>query len=410
MPNPNVVGMLQNMAQNGTAPSEGCSLFSVGYEDAFERLRNTYLTERFQRGDSAEKFIIGPYGAGKTHFLRRVIEMARDLGCVTAEVALTKDLDFTQNMVTYREVARELRAPNGTQSGIRALMTDMIEWVKSKAPDPEQADALANAWASGLDQTDFKLEAFGRIAKKGMLAHLARDDAGFTSACRWLGGEVTDKALCKEIGASPVVRSEEGLHGRRALLSLLQLVRYAGYSGTVVGFDEAEQGLSADKKKMQRILSMLQSGINAMNDLADGSALIIFALTPDIAEKMDGFPALQQRVSNPVPGTGFLDGDTYAPKIDLTVGRDDSHELQAIGDRLVDLLYEHAPRPLTVPIEEARTAVREAAEDVLANEVESGNRRTLVKRACSILLGIYDGRPVEGQGGPGDPTQREPEV
>ena len=47
-----VLAMIERMAEYGTAPSDGCALFGVGYEDAFARLKDKYLEARFARGGS----------------------------------------------------------------------------------------------------------------------------------------------------------------------------------------------------------------------------------------------------------------------------------------------------------------------------------------------------------------------
>ena len=94
------------------------------------------------------------------------------------------------------------------------------------------------------------------------------------------------------------------------LLSLFQLVRHAGYVGTVLCLDEAEQGLAVDRKHMDRILSMLKSDVDAIWT-STGSALVMYALTPDIRESMDRLPALQQRFADP-GGVGFFDGNYLA--------------------------------------------------------------------------------------------------
>jgi len=126
-----VFGMIEHMAEYGTAPTDGCGLFGVGHEEAFERLKKTYLEQRFDRGGSAEKFVIGQYGSGKTHFLRQLMELGGEMGCVTAEVALNKDLDFTKSLNVYREVIREIRPPETDQKGIGALLVASVERVRA---------------------------------------------------------------------------------------------------------------------------------------------------------------------------------------------------------------------------------------------------------------------------------------
>ena len=71
--------IFEQIAETGHAPKFGCHLFGVGYDDAIERLRQKYLEERFERGKSAEKFVVGTFGSGKTHFLRHLAEIARDV-------------------------------------------------------------------------------------------------------------------------------------------------------------------------------------------------------------------------------------------------------------------------------------------------------------------------------------------
>src|SRR5690606_26313922 len=101
-----IIRIYERMASSGTAPEDGCRLFGVGYEDAYERLRRTYLRRRFERGDSGEKFVVGPFGSGKTHFMRQLMELAREEGCVTAEVKLDKNIDFANPHSVYQEVMR----------------------------------------------------------------------------------------------------------------------------------------------------------------------------------------------------------------------------------------------------------------------------------------------------------------
>ncbi len=381
-----IINLYEKLAEHGHAPVEGCRLFSVGYEDAFERLKQKYLVERFGRGGSAEKFVIGPFGSGKTHFLRHLIEVARELNCVVAEVALNKDVDFTKSLIVYQEVARELRTPGRNGKGMRALLLGCMDQVRNKAPSKEDAEEFLSAWISGLDLASFQLDNFGLVARRALEAYLEGNEGLFNTVCRWLSGEVTNRSIAKDLGFKTVSGSEQNLYARRALFSLAQFVRSAGYTGTVMCFDEAEQGLGVDKRKMNQILSMLQSGINAVADLQNGSLLIVFALTPDLVATMENLEALRQRVADPGPGQGFFDGNTLAPKIDLTRRRDPIEDLRAIGYRLVEVFYERINRKLTVAKEEALKMAEQLAVSIGQSDPTSSNRRTMVKNTCARLL------------------------
>ncbi len=395
-----VISAIERMAELGTAPDEGCQLFGVGYEEAFERLKQKYIEQRFSRGGSAEKFVIGPYGSGKTHFLRQLMEIGRKADCVTAEVKLTKDVDFTKSLVVYREVVSEIRCPDSDQRGIRSLLTTCVSRIRSKADgDNERAELLVRSWVTGLDKQDFELEPFGRVVRRGLEAHLDRENETFEAACRWLAGDVGDRILSRDLSVSVVGKSEENIHGNRAMLSLFQLVKCAGYRGTVVTFDEAEQGLSQNRKTMDRILSMLQSRINAISDLKKGSVLIVYAFTPDLVEQMERLAALQQRVADPGPGMGFFDGNTLAPRIELTRRDDPEKELREMGRRYVNIAYDHPQWNCEVSRDTMLSTIDQLASEIALEEISSSSRRSMAKRTCATLIraldeGVIDTTPM----------------
>jgi len=386
--------LMEELAEHGTAPSTGCALFGVGYEDAYRRLRDKYLLGRFERGRSAEKFVIGPFGSGKSHFSRQLMEIARDMGCVTAEVQLNKDLDFAQNLVIYREVVRAIRPPYGEHRGIRALLMAALDEVRRRTESASEAvrDQLVNAWVTGLESADFELELFGQVAKRGLEALIRGEVLVFEAACRWLGGEVADRQLARDLCLTSVPREEQRRHGRLALLSLFQFIRHAGFQGTVLAYDEAEQGLSVDRRKEERIHSLLQSDINAVTSLKNGSVLILYAFTPDIVSRMEKFPALAQRIADPSVEHGFFDGNTFAPRIDLTRrgNQDPAEDLRAIGHRLVDLLYEEEQDRLTVSKVQVLERVTQIANEIVEQDITTSNRRTMVKLTATVLSRLYE--------------------
>ena len=405
-----VLGILEQIAETGHAPDEGCSRFGVGYEAAFERLRKTYLRSAFGRGRSAEKFVIGPFGSGKTHFLRQLMEVAREEGCATAEVRLNRDIDFTKTIQVYREVAREIRAPGQSARGIQGLLELAVRKVGgSLHAQSEVNEKLVAVWIAGLDQAEFADKSYARVLMHALEAQLAGETAVFEQGCRWLAGEVSDRTLVRDLPVSVLSQAEQNRFGRLALLSLCQFVHHAQFTGTVIGFDEAEQGFDVGRRQMTKILSMLKSSMDATADLRHGSALIVYALTPDLVERIEEFPALQQRVADPGPDQGFFDGNTRAPKIDLTKRDDPLTELQAMGRAFVELLYEAHGSDLNVSKEATLDRILGVASDVAETDAAASSRRTMAKRCCSILVNLYDNGTLDLAGDskhPGD----EPEV
>jgi hypothetical protein len=405
-----VISMFEVMASNGTAPKEGCRRFGTGYDEAFAKLRERYLQRGFERGRSAEKFVVGPFGSGKTHFIRQLMEIAREEGCVTSEIALSKTVPFTESLIVYREVTRELIVPDHPGRGIRALLEAALAKIAHKAPDPQVATPLVDAWIRGIDSAGFQLSSYARVVQRALQALRRNDDTLFDTACRWLEGDIADRAVAKELGVPVEPRSAHNLHGQRALHSLFQFIRHAGYRGTVVAFDEGEQGLSVPKAQREKILSFLLSSLNAINDLQGGAALIVYALTQDLVEQMETFAALQQRVADPGPSRSFWDGNSLAPKIDLTwrQGQDPEVGLRNIGRRLVELFYQELGDELSEDQVVVQLRVDGIARDVTEKDITSSNRREMVKRTCTLLMHLYeDGTLLE----PGEVVARlvEPE-
>jgi hypothetical protein len=385
--------MYELMAETGHAPTQGCLLIGVGYEDAFARLREKYFRERFRRGDSSEKFIVGPYGSGKTLFLRQLMEIGRSLDCVTSEIALNKDIDVTKSLHVFRAVVNSIQSPTGDSHGLPNLLRACLERVQSKADVGDGGTrALAEAWVAGIENADFKVASFAKVARQAFQAELAADEMAFDTATRWLSGEVSNRELAKQLGTSPIPEKEQTLYGLQAMLALFQLIRHAGFAGTVIGYDEAEQGLSVDKKRWARILSLLQSGINAVSDLRNGSALIVYAVTQDLREKMQDFPALQQRIADPGEGMGFFDGpNTLAPTIDLTQRRAaPEDELRQIGQRLVTVFFDHVPEATRLDKKQLTDRIVALAAKTATTEASVSNRRTMVKTTCALLLTQLD--------------------
>lgn len=385
-----IVDLLETMAANGVAPISGCSLFGVGYEDSFARLKQVFLDGRLaKRGKSAQKFVVGPYGSGKTHFLRQLMEISRDAGFVTSEVSLDNDIDYTNRLTVYREVVRNLLVPDNRDHGIKNLLEVSAQKVRSRFPDPNAAEAAFQGWMRGIDKADINLDVFARVLQKAMRSLEQGDEMAFEAACSWLSGNFDEKNLAREVGEPMVSKNEMNLFTGRAMLSLFQFIRYIGFNGTVACYDEADIGFQVDKKKIQTILGMLRADIGAVNDLERGSVFIVYALTPSVVQQMDQYMALKQRVTSP-PGQGFFDGNDYAALIDLSLTPNRFEELRTIGFRLVDLLYQAEGSSITNDRNEVCQLIEEIARNVCEEDISSSSRREMVKRTSIVLLNVIN--------------------
>ena len=394
-----IAKIFRRMGDKGTAPEEGCELFGVGYDDAFKRLIAEYIDDALPAGESAEKFVIGPYGSGKTHFLRHFMTLASQRGCVTAEVQLNKKIDYTQSLIVFREIASGLRAPSSTKLGMANLLAAAIERVdaqfREQVPDEASRAELVDSWIGALDDRPYEFDRFGKILKKALRAYTQKDEALFDSMCRWIQGEVDNRELIKDLPhdlyLTPVKKSDQELFAGNLLLSICQFIRYAGFNGTIIGLDEAEQGLDVNRRRQELIMSMLQANINAVADLQDGSVFILYAFTPELESRFATFPALQQRIDVPIGEDFFENGNTLAAKIDLTRHDDPVSELRAIGHRLSRLFFEHFGDQASISSTEAERHIAALAEQVVEREYDSSNRRTMVKAVCAYLWRLRTG-------------------
>jgi Holliday junction resolvase RusA-like endonuclease len=394
--NGEIIYMIEDMASEGHAPDDGCTLFGVGNDEYINILKDTYFNHRFKRGGSSEKFIVGHFGSGKTHFVNQLSEVARQMDCVTSTVALNKNVDVTSNYAIYTEIVREIRPPESKNKGLRELfnfsynkiMNNCIEQTTTK----EDADNLLKLSIDSLEKVnDFEFDIFGRVAKQ-LFDSILKNDAGKQDlAIRWIGGEFQNKEISKALNIQTFSKSELNLIASKVNLCLYQLIKKVGFLGTVVVFDEAEQGFEIGKKKQSILYSIMQSDINSIVNLKGGSVLILYAIVPDIREGMMNFPALQQRVQHPFP---FGKDNPRAPLIEIHRSGDSQEDIKAdlvsIGNKLSDLLYTAAGSKIKIDKKEVKKSVELLADRVMNEEISISNRRMMVKGVCSLLLHLYE--------------------
>lgn len=390
-----IIAMIANMASHGTAPIDGCTLFSIGNEEFIRTIKEIYLNKGFTRKSSAEKFIVGQFGSGKTHFVNQVSEEARKLKCVTSTIALTKNIDVTSNYYIYRELARQIRPPGTKKKGMRSLLnacfSSIEELTHQQTDSIENAEGLLRSWIDGLEDQNFELDAFGRVVKQAFDARLKNDSEKFNAATRWLEGEFEDRAIAKMLNLSPYTKKELNIIAKRVNLSLYQFIKMCGFQGTVVVFDEAEQGFNISKKKQSMLFSLLQSDINSIVTLEGGAVLVLYAIQSQTLGGIMNFPALQQRIQHPFK---FSAEHFNSPIIEIDRSQAASkeeiiEELQSIGKKLITLMYSAAGPKITVPMESTNSMMPALAEWCIGQDMTSSNRRAMVKGTCSILTTLY---------------------
>jgi len=235
-------------------------------------------------------------------------------------------------------------------------------------------------------------DAFGRVVKQAFDARLKNDSEKFSAATRWLEGEFDTREITKMLNLSPYTKKELNIIAKRVNLSLYQLIKLCGFQGTVVVFDEAEQGFNISKKKQSMLFSILQSDINSIITLEGGAVLVLYAIHSQTLGEIMNFPALQQRIRHPFK---FSAEHFNSPIIEIDRSETASKEeilgeLRAIGEKLINLMYEATGSEITVPMDSTYSLIQTLAESCIKEDMTSSNRRAMVKGTCSILAQLHE--------------------
>ena len=398
--------ILESIATFGQPPSSGCREYSHGIDDAIQRLRSVYIDGTLRRGNSTEKFVIGPYGSGKTHFLRHLLEIATEAGCATAEIKLDKKVDPSKLLMIYQAVARSITVPGAHGEGMGELLRTLCSRIKEQSPDDKLTPEMLRAWSQSLEGARGSEPRFRSVVESAIEAIVQGDEVLFAKTVRWLTDGMSDTALSKELQVTRIVADDKGQFGEDALITLGQLIRKAGLPGTVVGIDEAEQSYNVGKAKLNLILSLLRTTTDHLANADEASLMVVYAFTPDVHATMRDYPALQQRISDPGQGMGFFGEhrNTRAPVIDLrdsSLGLDE--DLAAIACNIVSLTRRASPEVTEGDLENLSDAARSVARDEAATDASASARRRVAKRVAFLCLHFLEqGQVIQ------PPTAEEP--
>ena len=305
--------LLAHLAELGTPPDDGEAVLQVsaGLQGTLERVARETLPF-IAAGGGDIQFVFGPYGRGKTHFLKALGERARRHGCVISYVDSQRP--FESLVETYRAITASMVPPGAGELVATAGITKVIE-----------------ARLGGLD-AEARSEVIGRLKSDRALA------PGFRNLALAYCTEVVADGAGEELGdrlqallastatyrvnLGPLYRQHPelpqplGKLSRRNaavwLRSALSLPQVLGYSGLIVLFDETEAALGGSRprrtlnKKQQAHLAHIRTFVDHMATGAFRGCAIYYAVTEefiDVAERHLG--ALSQRIER-----------TRAPEVD----------------------------------------------------------------------------------------------
>jgi hypothetical protein len=377
--------ILASMGENGKPPELGISHVNVGNESYLQIIDRVYIEDLIRAADgSSFKLVQGTYGAGKTHFLTCVRDLAWRRGLLGALVTISpRETPFNKPLGIYRAVAQRLELPRGGEADPTRGIDDVLrQAAEDKLVELGRDDA--RGWASAaLERAPLASHAFRAAALAYLHAVIDASEPAQRVLSAWLRGEDVPAAESRALGLYESPSNENGFQMLRALLGAV--VRL-GHEGTVLLLDEAERRLSVESKPTKASTETIDH-LRELVDLCGKSelprTLILYAVTPAFTQHvLPLYPALQQRLGSPVQ---YLSAhNPKAPLIDLeALDLEPTRLLVEVGTRLVRIArraYDWSP-------DEGVLAANLTllAGTVTAEQLEVSHRRLFVKLWVRLL-------------------------
>lgn len=376
--------ILAQMGENGKPPELGVSHVNVGNESYLRVIDTAYLRDLIGTVEgSSFKLVQGTYGAGKTHFLYCVRDLAWRRRLLSAFVTISpKECPFNRPLAVYRAIAQRIERPREAGEEVRGL-DDLIRLGIESLAAADGADAARDWIESRIARATFTRHSFRDAVAGFGRAVLDRDEPGVRRLGAWLRGEDISLTEAKQVGLYEVPSNEIGFG---MLRSLVQLIPRIGWQGSVILIDEAERRLAIGEKPTKALAETVDH-LRELIDLCGRTelprTLVLYAVTPAFTrEVLPLYPALQQRLGAPIQ---FLAAtNPKAPVIDLeALDLEPRKLLIAAGKRLVEVArcaYDWTPVDETVALNLKRLAAI-----VTQEQLEVGHRRFFVKLWIRLL-------------------------
>ena len=334
--------IIETLGSFGTPPTDGIQYFNVGNQSLLDALDEFYLSSYLQDGGAAYKMVVGDYGAGKSHFLYCLRDIAWERNFAVVKVDLSPiETPYNDQKLVYQAVANNIiwhEAAEGV-SDERGLMRFLEGTLVRITGGELSLDTLSNPLYRGLVDTVEMATVDSPAYQTAVLAYfdalIRQQDERLDSLSRWLMGEKTSPADTKILREVSVTGRIFRTNAFRMLRSLCQIIRALSYSGLILLFDEVDRMASVGGKAEKLATDTLREVIDRTREDLPG-AMFIYAVPPQfINDIVPKYPALQQRVR--APGR-FSRVNHFSPIISLEhLDLNEDDLMMAIADKLIPI-------------------------------------------------------------------------
>lgn len=374
---------LAHLAANGTPPAcrDTILRMSVGLEESLKRFEQETLPFIASGGGDLQ-FISGSYG--KTHFLKALLDFARDRDFVTVYVDCQDERrPFESLDETYREIAIEMVPPRDVQPLASAGITNVIG-AQFTGKTTDERNELAQRVKAGRGLVaDYRnlVWAYCRSACSDGDEYLAENLEVLLTGGQTRVGELYRRhdGLPRPLGKLARRNAAVWLRG------LLSLPRVLGYRGLIVCFDNTGAGHSAGSS-MQSHLAHIRTFVDHLAAGAFRGCAVYWAVASGfmtIAE--ENYPALSDRIQRPGGRAPRRNSRAVSVVMDDLLWPNSTNPafFVAVAERVVGIGVEAG---LSAPTcEEMLRGFRDKAEDYAAN-INEGRVQEWVKRVAASVI------------------------
>jgi hypothetical protein len=300
----------------GTTIAAGVRHIHVGHRN-WLAAQQELLTEIAEDGHADTKFVRGAYGAGKSHFLAMVQDVAQSQGWATSHIECKIDgVQIDRFETLYPRIVTKIRASDIVAAdGDTAV--DPTRWLLEKwtREEAKRAGIREDALTRPFD-ADARL--YGQLEKRLLRsslpadfikaiaafarAYLERDTQTMTGVCGWVSGLKESVSIPSRYPRPPSGLAREGKPitlraigkgtARDAMRGVLWLVKAAGYKGLVLCIDEIEElaKLGTKKRQDQALQALREYVDHAGGEGGFRNLCLYLAATPEMFEGEDYFP------------------------------------------------------------------------------------------------------------------------
>jgi hypothetical protein len=293
--------------RNGIPPRRFASAYAAG-TSFVQNVRRRHLQGGIGHGKI--RFVSGQWGSGKTHLFRLLREEAFDANMLVSTVELTNEqTPFNKFERVFYEIVRNITSPNMYRTGdLNAVLPFgrvLDEVLRQRAGDvaitAEQVDRLtADLFAQTTVDIDFR-----KVVGEYWKTYLAEDvdpvevEQRRAGLLQWFEGEAHLPTFRRAFDVQKTISKE---NARILLTSLGHFVRWLGFGGLVILFDESEMTHSTMRKSsLRQAHNNLLQLINEIDECE--GIFLIYAAVPEFFDDprtgITQYGALSGRIGMP---------------------------------------------------------------------------------------------------------------